>query len=224
VIQQRPRRVRSSAHGAKPASDPEAPEGGWLWRLALALLALAAVSAFGNLISLVVVGATVGGSDSPQGPETYIPVFVGAVVGLVGDGLLLRGALGVIRPTIPYSGKRRLVIVGLVLQLPAAAAVGTLEASWAMTVVYVLIVAGVVVWWSRLTPGLGPRPLAQHPAGSPRRVDVASTGRWVVNEPIQPIRWVGGAPPPPSAPAANSALGRESEGMGNQGQPTGQRR
>jgi hypothetical protein len=224
VIQQRPRRVRSSAHGAKPASDTEAPEGGWLRRLAFALLAMAALSAFGNLISLAVVAATVGGSDSPQGPETYIPVFLGAVVGLVGDGLLLRGALGVIRPRSPYSGKRRLVIVGLVLQLPAAAAVGTLEASWVMTVVYVLIVAGVVVWWSRLTPEVGPRPLAQHPAGAPRRVDVASTGRWVVNEPIQPIRWVGGAPPPPSAPGANAALGRETEGMGKQGQPTGQRR
>ena len=208
----------------RSAPNIGAAEVGWLRRLAFALLGLAGLSAVANVVSLLVVVATIGKSDSFQAPETFVPIFLGAVVGLIGDGLLVRGALGVIQPGSPYAGKRRQVIVGLILQLPAAAAVGTLEASVALAIVYVLIVAGVVVWWSRLTPSPSPRPLAQHPSGAPRRAAVESSGRWVVNDPVQPIRWVGGAPPPPSAPAAGTALGRDGKGMGQQGQPTGQRR
>ncbi|MHB8393188.1 MAG: hypothetical protein ACYDC5_01510 [Candidatus Dormibacteria bacterium] len=170
--------------------------------MAWALAAVAAVSALGNVSSLLVVSATMGQAAPPDSPATFLPVLAGVLIGLLGDGLLLSGAGAMLRPGLRFTTGRGSVTAGLVLQLVAAAAVGTLESSWVITGLYVVLLAALIVLWLRLAPAAAPRPVAQHPEeGRRRRPVVTRTGRWTVPGANQPIEWGGGVPLPPSAPA-----------------------
>ena len=202
VIQQRQGRSRRSSGGA-PGKVSPAVRGERSYRLALVLLLVALLSAVGNLASLVVLAATMGQADSAQGPLTFLPAFGGALIGIVGDLILVRGTLGVIRPGGRFAGGRGLVTVGLLLQLPAAAAAGTLEALLPLTVAYVLVLAALAALWLRSAPAASAKPLAKHPdEPQRRRAQVAPSGRWTVAGQSQPMPWRGGsAPPPPSAPS-----------------------
>ncbi|MHB8332762.1 MAG: hypothetical protein ACYDEA_11295, partial [Candidatus Dormibacteria bacterium] len=153
MIQQRKGRARRSSRGAAAAGTPSL-SGDRSWRLAAVLLLVAAASALGNLVSLAVVAAAMGQTDSPQGPQTFLPVFAGALIAMVGDLVLIRGALSAIRPGWRFAGGRGLVMVGLVLQLPAAVAAGTLEALWPITVAYLLVLAALATLWLRSAPGV----------------------------------------------------------------------
>ncbi len=201
VIQQRKGRSRRSSRAA-PAAVAPSVSGDRSGRLAAVLLLVAAASALGNLVSLAVLAAAMGQTDSPQGPQTFLPVFAGALMAVAGDVILARGALGVLRPGWRFAGRRGLVTVGLVLQLPAAAAAGTLEALWPITLAYLLVLAALATLWLRAAPGIAAKPLARHPEEPQRRrAQVASGGHWKVVPAPQPMKWRGGsAPPPPSAP------------------------
>jgi len=212
VIQPRQGRSRRS-HGARPASVSLSSVGGERpSQLAFVLLLVAAVSALGNLISLLVLAGAMGQTDSPQGAQTFLPVFAGALLGIAGDLVLARGALGILRPGSRLGGGRSLVMVGLLLQIPAAAAAGTLEALWPATVAYLLLLAALAWLWLRAAPEASGKPLARHPEEPPRRrAQITSTGRWTVAAPPPPMQWrAGAAPPPPSAPGqAVGAGGRD---------------
>ncbi len=161
------------------------------------------MSGLANFVSLLVVLATMAHAGPPQGPITYLPVLAGAMVGLVGDVLLLRGTLGVLRPGIRFGSGRGSVIGGLVMQLVAAAAVGTLEAYWMITVGYLVLVGTLAVLWIRMTPAAAPPPRAQHPSGRehPSSPAPSRSGRWTLQGAQQPMPWSGEVPLPPSAPA-----------------------
>ncbi|MHB8323279.1 MAG: hypothetical protein ACYDHB_02455 [Candidatus Dormibacteria bacterium] len=227
MIQQRKGRARRSSRGAAAAGTPSL-SGDRSWRLAAVLLLVAAASALGNLVSLAVVAAAMGQTDSPQGPQTFLPVFAGALIAMVGDLVLIRGALSAIRPGWRFAGGRGLVMVGLVLQLPAAVAAGTLEALWPITVAYLLVLAALATLWLRSAPGVSAKPLARH-AEEPlrRRAQVAPSGRWKVAPAPQPMKWRGGvAPPPPSAPglAGGRRTGSSEPERGRPDQVGGRRR
>ena len=180
-----------------------ASEGGWATEVALAIALVAVVSALANVVALLVVLSTMATATPPEGAVTYLPVLLGVAIGVAGDALLLRGALGVLSPGIRFSSGRGAVLVGLLVQLVAAAAVGTLEASWVLTLVYLVLLGGLAALWLRFTPAPGPPPMAQHPAdeGEGRR-QITPTGRWTLQGAPPPMTWSGGGVPlPPSAPA-----------------------
>ncbi|MHB1638876.1 MAG: hypothetical protein ACYCUD_03415 [Candidatus Dormibacteria bacterium] len=205
MSQHRPTRARRSLpSSASPGRSGAAPAvgGGWATELALATGSVAAVSGLANFVALLVVLATMAHAGPPQGPITYLPVLAGAMVGLVGDALLLRGALGVLRPGIRFGSGRGAVIGGLAMQLVAAVAVGTLEAYWLITVGYLVLVGALGLLWIRVAPAAAPRPLAQHPSGREPLGGPATSrsGRWTLQGAQQPMPWSGEVPLPPSAP------------------------
>jgi len=218
VIQPRQGRLRRSHGGAPAAVNPSSVTRDGSWRLAGVLLLVAALSALGDLVSLVVLAGAMGQTDSPQGAETFLPVFAGALIGIVGDLILARGVWGVIRPESRLGGGRSLVMVGLVLQIPAAAAAGTLEALWPITVAYLLLLAALAGLWLRAAPEQSAPPLAKHPGEPPRRrAQITPTGRWTVASAPPPMQWrPGTAPPPPSAPGPALGVGSP-DGSGQAG-------
>ena len=207
MIQQRQTRARRS--GDRPRTDSgagtvAARAGEWGLRLGWAILAIALISAVANAASLVAVMSAMSQAGPPQGPASYLPVVAGAIVGLLGDLLMLSGAAGVLRPGARMTSGRSSVVVGLVLELVAAVAVGTLEASSIITTVYLVFFVTLGVLWVRLSPVPGERPLAQHPAEEltqRRRTNITPTGRWTVQGAPRSMPWSGTVPLPPSAPA-----------------------
>lgn len=169
----------------------------WRLRLALALLVVSACSALVNLIAALALGGAIANLGAPQGPLEFALVFIGAVVGLGGDALIVTGTLAVVRPGARFSGHPGRVTWGLGLQLLASALVGLLESSWTFAVVYLLLLAGLAYLWIRTSPTLPARPAARHPAAEPPAPMRAEP------EPVSdrfPIPWIGNAPPPPSSP------------------------
>lgn len=192
-----PRRRRSIAPAPVERSLPDhAPSSEWRLRLALALLLVSACSVLVNVIAVLALGGAIANLGAPQGPLEFALVFIGAVVGLGGDALILAGSLAVVRPGTRFSGHPERVSWGLGLQLLAAALVGVLESSWVFAVVYILILGGLAYLWTRTSPKLPSRPAARHPVGEP--VTPVRAEREPVSERF-PIPWVGNAPPPPSS-------------------------
>ncbi|MHB1576949.1 MAG: hypothetical protein ACYCX9_10660 [Candidatus Dormibacteria bacterium] len=209
IIERMTQRHAPRARRSTPAQRPLASGGaetlsggGWATEIALVIALVALLSALANVVAVLVVSATMATATPPEGSITYLPVVAGAVIGLAGDALLLSGALGVLRPGVRFSSGRGAVLVGLAVQVVAAAAVGTLEASWMLTLVYLVLLAALAALWLRFAPQPGPRPLAQHPIdeGERRRIPVPPSGRWIVQGAPQPMTWSGGVPLPPSAP------------------------
>jgi hypothetical protein len=179
---------RDSAHGRSFASGRQLA-----WALVLAGLA----SALAGILALVALAGAMANSGPPQGPMDFLPVFIGTLVGLAGDLLMVRGGAGVVRPGAWYSGGRSSALVGILLQVPAAAAVGELEASVVITALYLLLLGALATLAVRVLPGPAARPAARHP--KPPSAAVPASRR-VRAELAQPIQWVAaGAPPPPSA-------------------------
>jgi hypothetical protein len=206
MTQRQTPRARRSAPAQRPFASggaATASEGGWAIELALAIALVALVSAAANVVAALVVVATMATATPPEGAVTYLPVLAGAAIGVAGDALLLSGALGVLRPGLRFSSGRGAVLAGLLVQLVAAAAVGTLEASWLLTLVYLVLLGALAALWLRLTPASGPLPVARHPADEGERPrPVTPTGRWTLQGAPPPLTWSGGGvPPPPSAPA-----------------------
>lgn len=192
-----PRRQRRSRPASipPPAEASLGPAGEWRVRLALALLAVSAVSVVANLLALLALGGAIAHLGAPQGPLEFALVFAGALLGLVGDALILSGSLAVLRPWSRLARRPAAVTVGLVLQLPAAVAVGVLQSSWLFAVIYLLITAGLAFLWVRTGPPTQPRPVARHAV--PEQVEGAAGEALPLDR--QPIPWIGSAPPPPSA-------------------------
>ncbi|MGC1908919.1 MAG: hypothetical protein WA809_04890 [Candidatus Dormiibacterota bacterium] len=192
-----PRRRRNTAPAPVARSLPApSPSPEWRMRLALALLVVSACSVLVNVIAVLALGGAIANLGAPQGPLEFALVFIGAVVGLGGDALILAGALAVIRPGIRFSGHPERVSWGLGLQLLASALVGVLESSWVFALVYVLLLAGLSYLWIRTSPALTPRPAARHPDAEPAAPLPSEP------DPVGdrfPIPWVGSAPPPPSS-------------------------
>ncbi|HVB14714.1 MAG TPA: hypothetical protein VNH38_08180 [Candidatus Dormibacteraeota bacterium] len=208
-----PRRRRSSApNPIEVQLTAESPSPEWRLRLALALLVVSACSALANVLAVLALGGAIANLGAPQGPLEFALVFIGAVVGLGGDALILAGTLAVVRPGTRFSGHPDRVTWGLGLQLLAAALVGVLESSWTFAVVYLLILAGLAYLWLRTSPALPPRPAARHPLPEPPERTPAEPGPGTERFPIP---WVGNAPPPPSSPRtgwdANPGAGSGSE-------------
>ncbi|MGA7172459.1 MAG: hypothetical protein WA976_04020 [Candidatus Dormiibacterota bacterium] len=192
-----PRRRRSTAPAPVARSLPaQSPSPEWRMRLALALLVVSGCSVLVNVIAVLALGGAIANLGAPQGPLEFALVFIGAVVGLGGDALILAGTLAVVRPGTRLSGHPERVSWGLGLQLLASALVGVLESSWVFALVYVLLLAGLAYLWIRTSPPLAPRPAARHPEAEPAATLPAEPdpvgGRF-------PIPWVGSAPPPPSS-------------------------
>ncbi len=173
-------------------------------RLALALGLVSALSALFNLLAILALGGAIAHLGAPQGPLDFALAFIGTVLGLGGDALILRGAVGVALPRWRLAGAPVMVSWGLGLQLVAAAAVGLLESSWLVALVYVLLLAGLAVLWLRTSPSPLPRPRARHPEPERPPEGPEPTIRRSFSE-RQSIPWVGSAPPPPSAPPPASA-------------------
>lgn len=181
-------------------SEVQAPDSEWRLRMALALLAVSAASALGNVIAVLALGGAIANLGAPQGPLEFALVFIGAVVGLGGDLLILRGALAVVSPQSRFAGHPERVSWGLGLQLLAAALVGVLESSWLFAVLYVLILACLAALWLRTSPPAAPRPAARHAVPEADQADRPQRGQVAER---YPIPWVGNAPPPPSSPPAS---------------------
>jgi hypothetical protein len=163
------------------------------WALVLAGLASALVSLF----AIVALAGAMANAGPPQGPMDFLPVFIGTLVGVAGDLLMVRGGAGVVRPGAWYSGGRTSALVGILLQVPAAAAVGELEASVVITALYLLLLCGLATLAVMALPGPAARPAARHPEPP---TPAAPASRPARAESAQPIQWVAaGAPPPPSA-------------------------
>jgi|GEM_PF-5429002 len=191
----RQRRSGPLAKEAVPGSLASASE--WRIRLALALLVVSACSALGNVVAVLALGGAMAHLGAPQGPLEFALVFVGGVVALGGDALILTGSLGVLRPEIRIAGRPGSVTWGLGLQLLAAALVGVLESSWLFGVLYLLLLAGLAALWIRTGVPEAPRPAARHAVPEPSERPAPSAPADLPGR--QPIPWVGTAPPPPSA-------------------------
>ncbi|HUY08028.1 MAG TPA: hypothetical protein VMW80_01045 [Candidatus Dormibacteraeota bacterium] len=193
-----PRRRRSTALAPTPIDrslPARSPSPEWRIRLALGLLFVSACSVLFNVIAVLALGGAIANLGAPQGPLDFALVFIGAVVGLGGDAMILAGTLGVLRPGTRFTGHPERVSWGLGLQLLASALVGVLESSWTFAVVYVLLLGGLAYLWIRTSPTGPTRPAARHPvAEAPVLAEPAP-----VSERF-PIPWVGNAPPPPSSP------------------------
>jgi len=190
----RQRRSGPIAKEAIPGSQASASE--WRFRLALALLVVSACSVLGNVAAVLALGGAMAHLGAPQGPLEFALVFVGGVVGLGGDALILTGSLAVLRPEVRLSGRPGWVPWGLGLQLLAAALVGVLESSWLFGALYVLLLVGLAALWVRTGEPMLPRPVARHAVPEPAESIPSASERMPER---QPIPWVGTAPPPPSA-------------------------
>jgi len=167
-----------------------------------------------NVIAVLALGGAIAHLGAPQGPLEFALVFIGAVVGLGGDALVLAGSLAVVRPGTRFSGHPERVPWGIGLQLLASALVGVLESSWTFALVYVLLLAGLAYLWIRTSPTTSPRPAARHPVPEPEAPVRAGP------EPLIerfPIPWVGNAPPPPSSPGTRLEENPSSESRPNSG-------
>ncbi|MGH7609950.1 MAG: hypothetical protein ACREOD_08490 [Candidatus Dormibacteria bacterium] len=201
-----PRRQRRSlpTPPATPAPGPGDQASEWRVRLAWALLAVAAAALLGDVLAVVATLGAIVHLGALRGPLEFALVLVGAVLGLVGSAAMGTGSLAVVRPDWTFAGDPRSVLWGLGLQLPAAAAVGVLQASWPFTVVYLLLLLALGYFWIRTSPLAGARPSARHvaaesdPDSSPRPASVPTR---------QPIPWMTSAPPPPSAPESRMPPG-----------------
>jgi len=214
MIQQRPTRARRSSQSSRQqarGSTAPAQTGEWGLRLGWAIVVIAVVSAVANAASLVAVLSAMSQAGPPQGAVTYLPVIAGAIIGLLGDLLMVSGAAGVVRPGTRMTSGRSSVVVGLILELLAAVAVGTLEASWVITAVYLVFLLALGIVWLRLSPPAAGLPLAQHPADltQGRHTNIPRTGRWTVQGAPQSMPWSGTVPLPPSAPAGTDSPDRE---------------
>jgi hypothetical protein len=213
-----PHRQRRSGPLAKEAvPGSQAPASEWRLRLALALLVVSACSVLGNVAAVVALGGAMAHVGAPQGPLEFALVFIGGVVGLGGDALILAGSLAVLRPDLRISGRPGRVTWGLGLQLLAAALVGVLESSWLFGTLYVLLLAGLAAIWIRTSVPESPRPAARHAAPEPSEPPAPSPPAAVPSR--QPIPWVGTAPPPPSAAQAGEV--EPSSSKPNQGSGPG---
>ncbi len=197
------RQRRSAAPGAAAADTFPAASANSTWglRLAYALVLVGTVSALAGVLALATDLGAMGNAGVPQGPLDFLPVVVGAALGVLGAALLVRGGLGVIRPTNRLAGGRTSALLGVLLQLPAALAVGALAATPPITVAYLALLAGLAAAVWRLLPVPAPAPLARHPAPSEEGQGVPSSApNWPVQLRADPLQWVSpGAPPPPSA-------------------------
>ena len=190
------RRRSTSPTATAPGLPSQSPSPEWRLRLAIALLVISACSSLLNVIAVLALGGAIANLGAPQGPVEFALVFIGAVVGLGGDALIVLGALAVVRPRTRFAGHPERVSWGLGLQLVASALVGVLASSWTFAVVYVLMLAGLAYLWIRTSPPPSSRPTARHPVAEPAaRLD---PGPEPVSERF-PIPWVGSAPPPPSS-------------------------
>ncbi len=195
------RRRRLSAHPTREVAPADAaphrgvPSGR---QLAWALVLVGLASALASLLALIALAGAMANAGPPQGPMDFLPVFVGTLVGVAGDLLMVRGGAGVVRPGAWYSGGRTSALVGILLQVPAAAAVGELEASVVITALYLVLLGGLAALTVRMLPGPAARPAARHPE-PPSSTPALASGPARAGS-AQPIRWVAaGAPPPPSA-------------------------
>lgn len=179
---------------AVPGSQASASE--WRLRLALALTVVSACSVLGNVVAVLALGGAMAHLGAPQGPLEFALVFLGGVVGLAGDALILFGSLAVLRPDIRFAGRPTGVTWGLGLQLLAAALVGALESSWLFGTLYLLLLAGLATLWVRTSDSVPPRPAARHAV--PEIAEAVPSQSERMPERL-PIPWVGTAPPPPSA-------------------------
>ena len=126
-----PRRRRTTAPEPVPKSIPgPSPAPEWRLRLALGLLAISGLSALFNVLAVLALGGAIANLGAPQGPLDFALVFIGAVVGLGGDAVIVAGTLAVVRPGTRFAGHPERVSWGLGLQLLASALVGLLESSW----------------------------------------------------------------------------------------------
>lgn len=209
MVERRRRRSAAPAPAGPGLSLAPVPPSAWGVRLAWALLLIGALSALEGLFAMVALAGAIGNLGPPQTPLDFFPVFAGGVLGLVGDALLVSGAGGVLFPGARFTGGRSRALVGLALQLPAAAAVGALESSLGITLLYLAAIAGLWYLARRVLPAPGPRPLARHPLPEPSPAGAGplpGERRWATPQRVEPIRWVaGGAPPPPSAAIAGAA-------------------
>ncbi|MGA8207109.1 MAG: hypothetical protein WB867_03660 [Candidatus Dormiibacterota bacterium] len=190
----RQRRSGPIAKEAVPGSEASASE--WRFRLSLALLVVSACSILGNVAAVLALGGAMAHLGAPQGPLEFALVFVGGVVGLGGDALILSGSLAVLRPEVRLSGQPGWVTWGLGLQLLAAALVGVLGSSWLFGALYVLLLVGLAGLWVRTGEPTLPRPVARHAVAEPAE-SIPSAAAGLPER--QPIPWVGTVPPPPSA-------------------------
>ena len=142
------RQRRSAAPGAAAADTFPAASANSTWglRLAYALVLVGTVSALAGVLALATDLGAMGNAGVPQGPLDFLPVVVGAALGVLGAALLVRGGLGVIRPTNRLAGGRTSALLGVLLQLPAALAVGALAATPPITVAYLALLAGLRVF------------------------------------------------------------------------------
>ena len=202
------RQRRSAAPGAAAADTLPAASADSTWglRLAYALVLVGTVSALAGVLALAADLGAMGNAGVPQGPLDFLPVVVGAALGVLGAALLVRGGLGVIRPATRVAGGRASALLGVLLQLPAALAVGALAATPPVTVAYLAFLGGLAAAVWRLLPVSPPAPLARHPAPSVEdQGDPSHAANWSVQPRPDPLQWVSpGAPPPPSAGTATT--------------------
>ena len=203
------RQRRSAAPGAAAAEAfPAAPVNAtWGLRLAYVLVLVGAVSALAGVLALAADLGAMGNAGVPQGPLDFLPVVVGAALGVIGALLLVRGGLGVIRPATRLAGGRTAALLGVLLQLPAALAVGALAATPPITVAYLVLLAGLAAAVWRLLPLSNPAPLARHPA--PPEKTQAGPSRpptWTGQRGPDPLQWVSSGPPPPPSAGQTTTL------------------
>lgn len=165
-------------------------------RLAIALTVVSACSVLGNVVAVIALGGAMAHLGAPQGPLEFALVFVGGLVGLAGDALILAGSLAVLRPDIRFAPRPGSVTWGLGLQLLASALVGALESSWLFGALDVLLLAGLAALWVRTSDAVPPRLAARHAV--PELAEAVPSAPERMPERL-PIPWVGTAPPPPSA-------------------------
>ncbi len=214
-----PRRRRTTAPEPVPKSIPgPSPAPEWRLRLALGLLAISGLSALFNVLAVLALGGAIANLGAPQGPLDFALVFIGAVVGLGGDAVIVAGTLAVVRPGTRFAGHPERVSWGLGLQLLASALVGLLESSWAFALVYVLLLAGLAYLWVRTSPAQPPKPVARHAVPEPEPLNY-----WEPDPSIErfPIPWIGNAPLPPSTPRT---IGEGAQGTDRGQDPSGRTR
>lgn len=210
MVERRQRRSAAPGAAAPGTFFVARANATWGLRLAYALVLVGAVSALAGIVALAADLGAMGNAGVPQGPLDFLPVVVGAALGIFGAALLVRGGLGVVRPGTRLAGGRPSALLGVALQLPAALAVGILTATPPITVAYLALLAGLAAAVWRLLPVPASPPLARHPA-PPEEIQGGLTR--APRRPIQrgpdPLRWVSPvAPPPPSAgPASTLAEG-----------------
>ncbi|MGH7640771.1 MAG: hypothetical protein ACREOL_07700 [Candidatus Dormibacteria bacterium] len=189
-----PRRRRRSAPEPAPAEAATAPApSSWGQLLGWVLVAVAAVSLVVQILALVALGSAIAHLGAPQGPLEFALAFIGAVVGLGADLLIIHGAMTLARPQSSLGGPTQRVFWGLGLELVAAAMVGLLASSWGFAAIYVVLLCLLAYLWQRVRPPALARPAARHPGP-----EALEPGPAPAPERFS-LPWVGSAPPPPSS-------------------------